>query len=400
VEEQPYDRFYKKPSSEPKEEYTPPARQPQSIQKEDLPDIKPEHEKYIPKGSVFVTMPGQKAAAIPVTPQKKEQPKIEPRKEYYPEPVPEQTIVVSENPAAAQIKYSQPLDEIKEMYVKTLQDRKQKIARKGFWLQSLKKAAIILSLVAVGVVTGLIINSNGKKSNQVAAGQTHLIKSDINSQLAVTEPDLPTVEEQDKPMQHVPVTNAEEVHAQIVADANRIQLPVGKSAITGSQEPKQIQSKAPLEITSVETFSARGAELDARTGERSRTVRNGNAPINSSETPAKRQELSTSKAGSLGDLVVVETNEYKKVAFGGIRDLQLTVKNDSKYLLDNVIVELQYLKPSEQPLKTENITFKSIEPNSTATIKIPDTNRGIKVSYRIINIKSRQMDEGVAGVRD
>jgi hypothetical protein len=97
---------------------------------------------------------------------------------------------------------------------------------------------------------------------------------------------------------------------------------------------------------------------------------------------------------------VVETNEYKKVAFGGIRDLQLTLKNDSRYLLDNVIVELQYLKPSEQPLRTENITFKSVEPNSTATIKVPDTNRGIKISYRIINIKSRQMDEGLAGVRD
>jgi hypothetical protein len=176
VEEQPYDRFYKKPSTETKEEYTPPVREPQPIQKEELPTIKPEHEKYIPKGSVFVTMPGQKTSTGNFTPAKQQQPVPEPKKELYTEQVPEQTIVVSENPAAAQIKYSQPLDEIKEMYVKTLHDRKQKIARKGFWLQSLKKAAVILSLVAVGVIAGLIINSNSNKSAQVAAEQTHLAK--------------------------------------------------------------------------------------------------------------------------------------------------------------------------------------------------------------------------------
>jgi hypothetical protein len=60
-------------------------------------------------------------------------------------------------------------------------------------------------------------------------------------------------------------------------------------------------------------------------------------------------------------------------------------------------VELQYLKPSEQPLKTENIQFGSVGPKATSTIRVPDTNRGIKVVYRIVNIKSRQLDEGVAG---
>ena len=89
------------------------------------------------------------------------------------------------------------------------------------------------------------------------------------------------------------------------------------------------------------------------------------------------------------------SNDYKRVAFGGIRNLYLTVTNNSKYELDHVIVELQYLKPSEEPLRTENVKFRSIAPNASATIKIPDTNRGIKVSYKIINIDSKQTD-GVA----
>ena len=80
------------------------------------------------------------------------------------------------------------------------------------------------------------------------------------------------------------------------------------------------------------------------------------------------------------------------MAFGGIRNLYLTVTNNSKYELDNVIVELQYLKPSEEPLRTENIHFKSVAPHGTATMRVPDTNRGIKVTYRIITIDSRQND--------
>ena len=100
---------------------------------------------------------------------------------------------------------------------------------------------------------------------------------------------------------------------------------------------------------------------------------------------------------SLSRFVSVRSNEYKRVAFGGIRDLQLTVTNDSKYILDNVIVELQYIKPNELPLKTENVEFTSIAPNATSTIRVPDTNRGIKVMFRIIHIKSRQGDEVVAG---
>ena len=94
--------------------------------------------------------------------------------------------------------------------------------------------------------------------------------------------------------------------------------------------------------------------------------------------------------------VSVKTNNYQIVAFGGIRDLQLTLYNDSKYVLDKVLVELQYLKPSEEPLRIDVITFKSVSPNGSLTIRMPDTNRGIKVRYRILNILSTQSARDMA----
>src|SRR5688572_15888355 len=93
---------------------------------------------------------------------------------------------------------------------------------------------------------------------------------------------------------------------------------------------------------------------------------------------------------SLASQVSVKTNDYQIVAFGGIRDLQLSVFNDSKYVLDKVLVELQYLKPSLEPFRVDIVTFKTVAPNGSLTIRMPDTNRGIKVRYRILNILSTQ----------
>jgi hypothetical protein len=85
------------------------------------------------------------------------------------------------------------------------------------------------------------------------------------------------------------------------------------------------------------------------------------------------------------------------VAFGGIRNLELTVTNESKYIVEKVIVQVQYLKNSDIPVRTENVEFHSIAPNGgTQTLRMPDTNRGAKVSYKIINVEQLQAETASA----
>jgi hypothetical protein len=98
------------------------------------------------------------------------------------------------------------------------------------------------------------------------------------------------------------------------------------------------------------------------------------------------------RKSGLESMVSVTSNDYKRVAFGGIRNLELTVTNDSRFILDKVVVQLQYLKPSEEPLKTELVQFHTISPNGSMTMRIKDTNRGIKVSYKIIDIQAGQTE--------
>jgi hypothetical protein len=398
VEEQPFDRFFKRASDTKKDSFTasePLPKQKEETLKQEIPVVESQYEKYIPKKSVFVAMPGQKSTVL--QPVKKEEPVSIPA-------VAQQTITISENPAAAQIKYSQPLDEIKEMYVKTLQDRKQKIARKGIWIKRLKQIAALLSLVAVGVIAGFVIKSNIGKQTIIAQTNNAL--------------------QQQQPATSAPVVNVADdtiIANHLAASANDIQplRQPSEPSITKIPERKEKQVELKQSLDKPLTSNTRNeiastspenkisynvpvqpkpVDIDPATGERSRKVRTANNEENSNHSnTGTTEKKSFLPDNSVSRLVSVKSNAYKVVAFGGIRGLELTITNDSKYILDNVTVELQYIKPNEVPLRTENIQFTSVGPNATSTIRVPDTNRGIKVAYRIINIKSRQMDEGVAG---
>jgi hypothetical protein len=96
--------------------------------------------------------------------------------------------------------------------------------------------------------------------------------------------------------------------------------------------------------------------------------------------------------------VNVSANNYRQMAFGGVKNLELTVNNDSKFAIDRVIVELQYLKPSEQPIKTERVVFNTIGAGGSKTLKIPDYLRGVKIAFRVLDIESSQYDRQTAGL--
>ena len=151
--------------------------------------------------------------------------------------------------------------------------------------------------------------------------------------------------------------------------------------------------------------------MDPATGER-KSVTRTNSDITSVENNKKNNpDRLDSKNNNNSDpvfldespkdirrLVTVKSNDYVRGAFGGIRGLELTVYNNSNYLLDEVRVELQIMKPSEQPLRTDVITFKNVAANGAVTVKVPDSQRGIRVDYRITNVASKQWQKNTAGL--
>lgn len=94
----------------------------------------------------------------------------------------------------------------------------------------------------------------------------------------------------------------------------------------------------------------------------------------------------------LRNQLTVQANDYKKGVFGGVYDIELTVHNKSPYLVDQVIVELQYLLSGKKVHKSELIYFKNIQPESSLTMEAPKSARGVEIKYWISAFDSRQLD--------
>lgn len=429
VEEQPFDRFYKKSlvgvnTSSPlvgvnTDQYVHTDQQvDQNENNEKLPapvDVhSDQHQKYMPppaskstppaaRKSVFVTMPGKAAATS--------RPAPVPRSVTPPPAVQE----CEAEPVEAEIKYSQSLDDIKDMYVQTLQDRKKKLVRRSQWRSYLRTAAVIAGLIGVGVLVGFMVRPRAAQSPVLSENGTPANKAVVanpsSSSSVKQEVVADDVQLQNEPMpapekfRDAPLVNVTAESRLLTRDqtAGSFSLhnktPEFKKSRTSALQSSTAPEASTYPVSS-KTAVYQSTTQDPTTGERGKAVRNANTPV--TEQAAVNSNTGTvvrnpSTTDALASQVSVRSNDYKRVAFGGIRDLRLTVTNNSNFELDQVLVELQYIKPSEEPLRTEQIRFGAIAANESSTIRVPDTNRGIKVTYRIIKINSKQAQDALAG---
>jgi hypothetical protein len=380
IEEQPYDRFYKKKSEQKEEE---PAlaetsnvyRKPQAqVLREPKETVESTHERYMPKKAVSVIMPTQAA------PVKKEEPV------FIPAPAPAARI--AEIPVETEIKYSQPLDEIKEMYVKQLQQRKHKTAQKKFILQSLKKAAVFAVIIGCGVLIGFVIKPKHSSKN-IAANSTLQNKLPETAETpAKPEAVLPNGNNADATEitgKKQPDINSNPGVAVNESGSHPLTVPENKNNLVEKKKVNEEKDESLINQPSPETT------INTTGSERNKKSRNANAE---NETSEKNIAVTDDILKS----VSVKSNNYKVGTFGGFHNLELTVNNDSKFVLDNVMVELQYLKLSEQPVKIDHIRFQSIAPGGSLTIRIPDTKRGAKLAYKIIKIEPKDINANTAGL--
>ena len=437
VEEQPYDRFYKKPEEKPavnpvpqqeeiyvapKQEKIDVARRQEEIYvaptqeevyvatKEESHVLPVENKTITTTKKVFVSMPQSHVAKKPTQPAQVKAPngndarpviveerKIESKpilvkeepvvneKPAWPkdEPVRNEKVIsfkeepiLDEKPAAFQEeptlneKYSESLDDIKRRYTETYLSRKKKTRWTSTHtsLAQVFGGAIFFCLLVVFAYK----NFSGEEQSQ---SRTTLIQPDKRSINTSTTTTTPTT------------------------------IPAVASETNKQREEKRIQTireklNPPDEHLSINTKQQKDEEIIT-----------GSKVIASEYEPEKKAVMTKSteeikpepvkpktRPVNFNRLVNVKANNYKQRAFGGVMNLELTVNNDSKYDLDKVVVELQYLKPSEQPIKTERIVFNSVEANGSQTLKIPDYLRGVKVAYRVTAVESSQYERQTAGL--
>jgi len=121
------------------------------------------------------------------------------------------------------------------------------------------------------------------------------------------------------------------------------------------------------------------------------------AVVENKEKAALTQEMLEKARRNLYDLVHVEASEFKVGLLGGISDLDITVTNNSLYPLDQVAVEIKYFGPEKKLVKSQTLVFSNVPSGRRRTLEVPRTNRGIKIDYSIISINSKALGLAQAG---
>ncbi len=118
-----------------------------------------------------------------------------------------------------------------------------------------------------------------------------------------------------------------------------------------------------------------------------------NALVTELVRPVIKEKTRISHSSKLKDIkkqIKLKGTDYKVGFFGGIHGLQLTISNASPHFVNQVEVELNYLKSNGQIVETNTYKVKGMNPGSSQTLSIPPSKRGVKVSYKVLNIYSKQ----------
>jgi hypothetical protein len=401
TEEQPYDRFYKKAEEKPQEKQ---INKPSQLQQEivlkeepyvlEEPQALPVENKTVTASrKVFVEMPenhvpkkkplplpGKAPAFVEEKPVSVVEKKVESKPLYTEQRMPvQETVLPKQEPVIKAYpvslkdeptlneKYSESLDDIKKRYTETYLSRKKRSKWTSTHTSVLQVfgGAIVFCLIVVVIYK----NFAGEDKTQ---SRTTMIQPDKRSINTATPSNTSHVIP--APVPEAKTSPGKKTQAR-KEDGN---IPAESLVTNSVQQQKNDRVTKENEIAAVENVEK--AVMPKTTEEKPEQTKPKTRPVN------------------INRLVNVQANNYKQRAFGGVMNLELTVNNDSKFELDKVIVELQYLKPSEQPIKTEKIIFNSIEPNGSKTLKIPDYLRGVKVAYRVMEIESSQYERQTAGL--
>lgn len=105
-----------------------------------------------------------------------------------------------------------------------------------------------------------------------------------------------------------------------------------------------------------------------------------------------QQEAEKQIRNTIPSLVVANTNQYTVHGFGGISNLDVMVTNNSNYNLDQVIVEIEYIKKNGDIYNVESLVVKNIRANDTKSVSAPDSNRGTNIKLNVKNVYSLELN--------
>lgn len=329
VEEQPYDRFFKKPAAEEK----------QTLQ-ETVVETK-QAELVAKSGSVFVELPDKVQAARPA----------------YKEPIKSSPV---EKVEVADKTYSKPVEYIKfnstnavlptlEAPAETTLNSTRPASKKVQWstYDIAMRGIIAICMILIGFIVAMYIfdlrSGNGEPPAHVQVDEGMENTAGMNFSTLLTEEEPEQVTEPIAPQPTITKTPVP------------VKKPVTKTApVTTAVQKQPVVEEIPAE--------PEVPELSA-------------------------EELQNLKKQVMAQ-VNLETNpDYKIGAFGGVEDLTILLTNNSNEALNHVAVRVNFYNQNRKSVRTQNLSFYNVNAGEAKKLEVPKSNRGVEFSVELVAVE-------------
>ena len=244
----------------------------------------------------------------------------------------------------------------------------------------------ILALLAAGIFIGLSLNKDTlglphkMVANESNVPPTGSPASTIQPIVHPTAQQLPAPASSTSPplvstRQETPAANTSSLPSRSVKTSP-------KSSLTSRGDRT---AHGPVKFTTAPATKDSAATASIPVMQREAVHRSDNAETHHDNPATVDKEALRS---ALANQISVGANSYSVGTFGGISDLQVTVTNRSAYPLDLVVVEVQYIQANKKVFRTEELRFRGVGAGSALMLEAPKSSRGIKVQYKVTTINS------------
>lgn len=362
IEEQPFDRFYKKPAlqNEDHKRFEPKT----SDVKTETPAaeaVAPAVEKPVSTGGapgkkVYINFPGGSGIEVPQKAKPEEKKIIAPLPER--QPAEKQSAQVFEERKPVPV-----LEERLATYSSAVNrsDPNKKSDKRLFYGIA---AACVLMLVFTAI---LLINNTRQRQNLRELNTIVKQMENKEKEMAQQNRAQASLVQNDAPAEQSVPSNIEPLPTPQI-DEGSVYAQKGNVAVQPARHSARDRS-ADQEGTSV-------------------VFKEATKPVSREAMPEEKISPVPASKENLSKLVSVVPNAYKTGLLGGISNLKFEITNNSLLTLQRVAVEIKYLGPEKKIVRTQTVFFKNIAPGAQETIDVPKSNRGVSIEYAITNIES------------
>ena len=178
--------------------------------------------------------------------------------------------------------------------------------------------------------------------------------------------------------------------------ANAAKTVAQAGVISASVVPaNNITEPAPQAVTTVVKKAEVKKNVAAETTKVERAL--PEEPIISAESPESTNDFAVKQEEEKKEAPVekkapslsLSANDYKVGVFGGVSELEISVSNPSSVTVDKATIEVEFLKPNGNVVKSETLSVENISAGGSKKISVPSSGRGVKVRYRVVSVEAQ-----------